>query len=111
MLCTRLGTRTVIRGHVSPRTVGGGIGVTLGVVEANVGDLARTPDDEAANGREDDTDEEEGGEDRLRCEDGLPCLETLLLERGVWLCQRRKDERGGGGEATMMFGWTCAAGS
>lgn len=43
----------------------------------------RAPDQQSSYRCEQDSDEEECREDRSRCEDGLPGLETLLLEGRV----------------------------
>lgn len=44
----------------------------------------RAPDQQSSYRCEQYSDEEECREDRSRCEDGLPGLETLLLEGRVW---------------------------
>lgn len=61
------------------------VGVALRVVESDARDLATTPHDESPYRCEDDPDEEEGGKDGFGCEDGLPCLEPLLLECGIYI--------------------------
>lgn len=58
-------------------------GVAICVVEGNVRDLATAPDDESTDGSKDESNDEQGRQDSLWCQDGLPRLETLLLERGV----------------------------
>ena len=62
---------------------GGSCGVAVGVVECYLRYLVGAPDEEAADGGEDDADEEEGGEDGLGRENGLPGLQSLLSERSI----------------------------
>ena len=44
---------------------------------------ATAPDEGRADGREEDADDEQRREDGAGCEDGLPCLQSLLLEGSI----------------------------
>jgi len=57
--------------------------LAFGVVKSHFGDKGRAPNEETANGCEDDANNEESWEDGLWGKDRLPCLETLLLEGSV----------------------------
>lgn len=61
----------------------GGCSGALGVVKAKLVDLLGKVVQNGTDGCEDDGDEEKGGQDGARSEDGLPCFQTLLLEGGI----------------------------
>ena len=69
-------------GHGSER-IGGGLEFALSVIEREILDEIRAVKEDRAEGNKDETDEEEGGEDRSGGEDRLPRFESLLLERGI----------------------------
>lgn len=69
--------------HRLVRAVRRSVRVAIGIVEGNGGDFAAAPNDQSANGRKDQANDEKRRQDRLGREDRLPCLEPLLLERGV----------------------------
>jgi len=48
-------------------------------------DLIAADDEESTDGRKDDTDDEEGRKDRLGCQNGLPSLQPLLFESGIYV--------------------------
>lgn len=47
--------------------------------------LVVPPDKESTQRCKENAHDEEGGQHRLGCEDGLPCLQALLLEGSVYL--------------------------
>ena len=60
----------------------------VGIIEGHVGNKGRPPDKQAANWRKDDSDNKQSGKNGLWSQDGLPCLEPLLLECSVYVwCQ------------------------
>ena len=60
------------------------LGITVGVVDCELGDLVASPYQKASDGGKEEPNNKERREDCPWCEDRLPCLETLLLESGVW---------------------------
>jgi hypothetical protein len=48
-------------------------------------DLIAADDEESTDGRKDDTDDEESRKDGLGCQNGLPSLQPLLFESGIYV--------------------------
>lgn len=59
--------------------------LAFGVVEGHFSDARGTPDEKATNRCEYNANEEKSRQNCLWSENGLPCLETLLLERSIWV--------------------------
>lgn len=61
-----------------------GQGHAICVVDGQFADRLREVEENSSDGCKDETDDEERGQYRSRCEDWLPSLESLLLEGRVW---------------------------